>query len=117
MDEEHELAGFDLLSEVPYYATIFTTRMTNNLDGYEEMADRMAELVNARKGFLGMHSARGDDGLGITVCYWQTEEDITEWRTDLEHKEAQDEGRGRWYDQYTVEVARVERTIEFRRPN
>ena len=102
MDKEHELAGFDLVSEVPYYATIFTTRMTNNLDGYEEMADRMAELVNARKGFLGMHSARGDDGLGITVCYWQTEEDITEWRTDLEHKEAQDEGRGRWYDQYTV---------------
>jgi len=117
MNDEHGIAEFDLEGEVPYYATIFTTRMTDNLGGYEQMADRMAELVNGRKGFLGMHSARGDDGLGITVCYWRTEEDITAWRTDLEHKKAQDEGRGRWYAQYTVEVARVERTIEFRRPN
>jgi len=117
MDEEHGLAGFDPGGEVPYYATIFTTRMTNNLDGYEEMAGRMAELVNDREGFLGMTSARGDDGLGITVCYWRTEEDIAAWRTDLEHKKAQDGGRGRWYAQYTVEVARVDRTIEFRRPS
>ena len=117
MNEEHGSADFDLVGEAPYYATIFTTRMTSDLDGYDEMADRMAELVNARKGFLGMHSARGDDGLGITVCYWQTEEDITAWRTDLEHQKAQDGGRDRWYAQYTVEVARVDRTIEFRRPN
>ena len=117
MDDEHGATEFGLVGEVPYYATIFTTRMTNNLDGYEEMADRMAELVSAREGFLGMQSARGDDGLGITVCYWRTEEDITAWRTDLEHENAQDEGRSRWYAQYTGEVARVDRTIEFRRPN
>ena len=117
MDDEHRATKFGLVGEVPYYATIFTTRMTNNLDGYEEMADRMAELVSAREGFLGMQSARGDDGLGITVCYWRTEEDITAWRADLEHENAQDEGRSRWYAQYTVEVARVDRTIEFRRPS
>ena len=117
MNDEHGATESGLVGEVPYYATIFTTRMTNNLDGYEEMADRMAELVSAREGFLGMQSARGDDGLGITVCYWRTEEDITAWRNDLEHENAQDEGRSRWYAQYTVEVARVDRAIEFRRPS
>ena len=117
MNDEHAATEFGLVGEVPYYATIFTTRMTSNLDGYEETADRMAELVSAREGFLGMQSARGDDGLGITVCYWRTEEDITAWRSDLEHENAQDEGRGRWYAQYTVEVARVDRTIEFKRPS
>jgi len=117
MNDEHGVAEVGLVGEVPYYATIFTTRMTSNLDGYEETADRMAELVSAREGFLGMQSARGDDGLGITVCYWRTEEDITAWRNDLEHENAQDEGRSRWYAQYTVEVARVDRTIEFRRPS
>ena len=117
MNEEPRSAEFELVGEAPYHATIFTTRMTSDLDGYDEMADHMAELVSARKGFLGMQSARGDDGLGITVCYWQTEEDITAWRTDLEHQKAQDGGRDRWYAQYTVEVARVDRTIEFRRPN
>ncbi len=114
MNDGHETTEFGLVGEVPYYATIFTTRMTSDVDGYEETADRMAELVSARKGFLGMQSARGDDGLGITVCYWRTEEDIIAWRADLEHKNAQDEGRSRWYAQYTVEVARVDRTIEFR---
>ena len=58
MNDEHEATEFGLVGEAPYYATIFTTRMTSDLDGYDEMADRMAELVNARKGFLGMHSAR-----------------------------------------------------------
>ncbi len=117
MNDEHGATELGLVGEVPYYATIFTTRMTSNLDGYEETADRMAELVSAREGFLGMQSARGDDGLGITVCYWRTEEDITAWRNDLEHENAQDEGRSRWYAQYTVEVARVDRTIEFKRPS
>jgi len=69
MNDEHGATELGLVGEVPYYATIFTTRMTSNLDGYDETADRMAELVSAREGFLGMQSARGDDGLGITVCY------------------------------------------------
>ena len=79
MNDEHGATELGLVGEVPYYATIFTTRMTSNLDGYEETADRMAELVSAREGFLGMQSARGDDGLGITVCYWRAEEDEPIW--------------------------------------
>jgi len=116
MSDQHGTTEIGLAAEVPYFATIFTTRMTSDLDEYDDTADRMAELVGAREGFLGMQSARGDDGLGITVCYWRSEEDITAWRNDLEHRKAQDEGRSRWYAQYTVEVARVDRTIEFRRP-
>jgi len=115
MSDHHGTAEVGLVAEAPYFATIFTTRLTSDLDGYDETADRMAELVGAREGFLGMQSARGDDGLGITVCYWRSQEDINAWRTDLEHEQAQAEGRARWYDQYTVEVARVDRTIEFRR--
>ena len=57
MTDEHGATEFGLVGEVPYYATIFTTRMTSDLDGYEETADRMAELVSAREGFLGMQSA------------------------------------------------------------
>ena len=101
----------------PYYATIFTTRLTEDLEGYDETSNRMAELVNGYAGYLGMRSARGSDGLGITVCYWRSEEDIDDWRADLEHQEAQGQGQGRWYAEYTVEVARVDRTIEFERPD
>ena len=115
--DERKVTEISQKGDVPYYATIFTTRLTDDLDGYDKMADRMAELVNNQDGFLGMESARGDDGLGITVCYWRSEEDIATWRADFEHRDAQNQGRGRWYAQYTVEVARVDRTIDFRRPN
>ena len=105
------------MGDPPYYATIFTTQLTGDLEGYDETADRMAELVGGYDGYLGMHSARGSDGFGITVCYWRSEEDIAAWRADLDHREAQEEGRDRFYSEYTVEVARVDRTIEFQRPD
>ena len=110
-------AGPDEVGGTPYYATIFTTRLTEDLEGYDETSDRMAELVSGYAGYLGMQSARGPDGLGITVCYWGSEDDIAAWRADLEHLEAQRQGQGRWYEEYTVEVARVDRTIEFQRPD
>ena len=110
-------AGPDEVGGPPYYATIFTTRLTEDLEGYDETSDRMAELVSGYAGYLGMQSARGPDGLGITVCYWGSEDDIAAWRADLEHQEAQRQGQGRWYEEYTVEVARVDRTIEFERPD
>ena len=105
------------MGDTPYYATIFTTQLSGDLEGYDETSDRMAELVGGYDGYLGMHSARGLDGFGITVCYWRSEEDIAAWRADLDHREAQDEGRDRFYSEYTVEVARVDRTIEFQRPD
>ena len=77
----------------------------------------MAELVGGYDGFQGMYLARGLDCFGITVCYWRSEEDIAAWRADLDHREAQGEGRDRFYSEYTVEVARVDRAIEFQRPD
>ena len=105
------------MGDTPYYATIFTTQLSGDLEGYEETSDRMAELVGGYDGYLGMYSARGLDGFGITVCYWRSEEDIAAWRADLDHREAQGEGRDRFYSEYTVEVARVDRAIEFQRPD
>tara|TARA_B100000686_G_C16535557_1_gene834628 strand:+ start:209 stop:529 length:321 start_codon:yes stop_codon:yes gene_type:complete len=105
------------MGESPYYATIFTTKLTDDLDGYDETADRMAELVANYDGYLGMCSARESDGFGITICYWRSLEDIDAWRVDIEHQLAQSEGRQRWYAEYTVEIARVERNLEFDRFN
>ena len=45
------------MGDTPYYATIFTTHLSGDLEGYDESADRMAELVGGYDGYLGMHSA------------------------------------------------------------
>jgi len=93
----------------PYYAVIFTSRRTTGDRGYGEMAARMAELAAQQPGFLGLESARGVDGLGITVSYWRDEASILAWKGDREHQQAQRAGRQTWYAGYEVRIAKVER--------
>jgi len=95
--------------EPPYYAVIFTSLRTEGERGYGRTADRMVELARAQQGFLGVESARGADGLGITVSYWTDEEAIRSWREHAEHKLAQETGKRVWYADYELRVARVER--------
>jgi heme-degrading monooxygenase HmoA len=63
------------------YAVVFVSHRTaGDPEGYEAMAERMVELARAQPGFLGMRSARGNDGVGITVCYWSSADAIAAWR-------------------------------------
>ena len=92
------------------YAVIFVSHRTAaDPEGYETMAERMVELARVQPGFLGMRSARGDDGVGITVCYWSSAEAIAAWRRDVDHAAAQQRGKDAWYAEYEVTIARVER--------
>lgn len=93
----------------PYYAVIFTSQRTPGENGYDAMADRMVELGSSQPGFLGVESARGADGFGITVSYWSSPESIAAWRNYAEHRIAQEQGKSRWYEHYEVRITRVER--------
>ncbi|MGW7050115.1 antibiotic biosynthesis monooxygenase family protein [Streptomyces sp. NPDC054887] len=101
----------------PYYAVVFTSavRQEAAAGGYGAAAARMDRLVREVPGFLGYESARTPDGLGITVGYFRDEEAIAAWQRNAEHREAQRQGRERWYDSYTVHVAKVERSYGFER--
>jgi heme-degrading monooxygenase HmoA len=94
----------------PYWVVVFTSQRTADDEaGYAAAADRMVELTRQSPGFLGIESARAADGLGITVCYWDSEDAIAAWRANLEHAEAREKGNARWYERYELRVARVER--------
>jgi heme-degrading monooxygenase HmoA len=98
----------------PYYAVIFTSlRAHGDDDGYAETADRMLELAATQPGYLGVESARGAEGLGITVSYWESLEAIRAWRRHAEHLIAQSLGRARWYSQYELRISRVEQATSF----
>ncbi len=92
-----------------YYAVIFTSRRTPGNNGYAAMAERMASLAATQPGYLGIETARGDDGFGITVSYWETPEAIRDWKEQAEHLGAQEQGVASWYQHYELRVARVER--------
>lgn len=102
----------------PYHAVVFTNRRTDPADGvvdaaYTAAATRMEALAATIPGYLGIESVRGEDGVGITVSYWESEASIAEWRAHPEHLEIQQRGRTHWYDWYELRVARVERARSF----
>jgi len=95
----------------PYYAVIFSTLLTDNLEGYEETAKRMEVLAAQQEGYLGIESTRNK--LGITVSYWTNLEAIARWRNNLEHTEARKLGRSKWYKKYQLRICKVERSYGF----
>ena len=100
----------------PYWAVVFASQR-NEADAaaYAEAAARMMQLAEQQPGYLGAESARGEDGFGITVSYWNSEADILAWKHQAEHAATREKGRADWYTRYAVRVARVERAYDWTR--
>ena len=97
----------------PYYAVIFTSLRTHTDQGYAQAAERMLELARLQPGFLGVESARGEDGIGITVSYWTDEAAILAWKQHAEHSTTREQGRAAWYRAFQTRVCKVERAYAF----
>ena len=97
--------------KTPYYAVIFSTIVSEDLEGYLKTAERMEELAKDQIGYLGIESASNE--IGITVSYWQTLDDIVLWKNNIEHTEARNLGREKWYKKYQLRICKVEREYGF----
>jgi heme-degrading monooxygenase HmoA len=100
---------FAKLPKPHYYAVIFSSLRTSSDNGYGQTAERMVELAKIQPGYLGIESARGTDGFGITVSYWESEAAIRNWKQHAEHLIAQETGIRHWYEHYELRIAKVER--------
>jgi heme-degrading monooxygenase HmoA len=94
-----------------YYAVIFTSTHSENSEGYTDMATLMETHAKTQNGFLGIESAR--DSIGITISYWESLDDIKNWKQQSDHLIAQQKGRLDWYNWYKVRICKVEREYEF----
>ena len=101
--------------ETPCYVVIFTSTKSANTEGYEQTAERMRELCEAQPGFLKMVHSVSDEGESITSCYWQDLAFISAWKQNTEHQTAQKRGIEQWYDEYRIEIARIERAYHWQR--
>jgi heme-degrading monooxygenase HmoA len=115
-----EVGEMDSLAQTPpppYYAVLFSSiRTAADPEGYEAMAEEMLRLGSQMPGFLGIESARGMDGFGITISYWTTPDAIAAWKEHAEHRIAQRLGKQRWYEAFRLRVCRVEAERTFARP-
>lgn len=101
--------------EPPYYAVIFSSLRTDGDQGYAQADAHMLALAHEQPGFLGVESARGDDGLGITVSYWDSEAAIQAWKQQADHRQVRGQGRATWYSAFHTRICKVERAYGLRR--
>lgn len=101
---------FARLPRTPCYAVIFSSRRSEGDDeDYQAASMRMLELAATQPGYLGVESARGADGFGITVSYWASEDAIRAWKRHADHADIRRRGRDAWYRHFEVRVAKLER--------
>lgn len=98
-------------------SVIFVAQRTElDADGYARAAAMMDKLAAQQEGYISMDSVRGTGGLGITVSYWVTEASAKAWRDHPEHTAIRDAGRDRWYSEYSLHVAQVTRSYDWKKP-
>lgn len=104
----------DTIKTAGGHAVVFTSVRTEQEDDrYAETARRMLSLASQQPGFLRVDSVRDADGFGITVSYWKDRDAIAARKHNIEHREAQAQGRARWYQNFTVRICKVEKEYAF----
>ncbi|RCX28127.1 antibiotic biosynthesis monooxygenase family protein [Thioalbus denitrificans] len=90
------------------YVVIFRATVRKLDAEYSAVAKRMRELAIDQFGCIEFHSVT--EGVNeVSLSYWPSEENIRAWKDHPEHLLAQQAGRERWYQSYTVQVAQVGR--------
>ena len=97
------------------FAVIFSSRRAQGDQeaAYATDAKAMIDRAAEQPGFLGVESARNEDGFGITVSYWSSLEATRSWKDMPAHAAAPARGKKSFYEQYEVRVCTVERGYKF----
>jgi heme-degrading monooxygenase HmoA len=94
------------------YAVIFKAKPGIQDEEYSKTVARMRQLAFDKYGcneFVAV--TEGDQE--IAISYWDNEESIRLWKSDSEHALAQELGRNKWYQSYTVQVVEIKREYSF----
>lgn len=99
-----------MVQTVSMFAVIFrSTRRVDNDDLYATWSALMEARVVVAHGYVSHVGFRDPvTREGVTISYFDSLDAISEWRANEEHQEAQGLGRSEFYEEYTVEVARIE---------
>jgi len=95
------------------FVVIFRAKVRQFDEEYSRVAARMRDLAMGKFGCLEFHAVTEGEH-EVALSYWPDEASICAWRNHPEHVLAQQVGRDRWYESYSVQVAEV--TREYRVP-
>ena len=78
-------------------------------DVYFEIAKNMQSEVEKVDGFLGVERFQSTvkDNRFVSVSRWRDEAAVEVWRTQLDHREAQERGKEEIFETYTLRTVNV----------
>jgi len=88
------------------YAVIFKAETKNIDQAYFDTAKNMRELALSKYGCVEFISTTEGNN-EIAISYWNSREDIKEWKKDKEHAKAQALGKNKWYKTYNVQIVEI----------
>lgn len=95
-----------------YYAVIFSSEKSENLEGYADMDKQTMDLAVKQTGYLGFESISAGNK-SIFISYWETKEAIEQWRVHATHQLAKSQAKV-WYKRYLSQICLVEYSVEQR---
>lgn len=86
------------------YLNVFRSRKRTdmNREAYLADAERMEALARQQPGFIAYRHYSSEDGEGLSISEWETEEDARAWAAHPEHAAVQALGRTAYYESYVV---------------
>lgn len=88
-----------------FYAVIFSSTKSDNLEGYQEMDEETMRLAQEQNGYLGYESVNNGN-TGIFISYWESMDAINSWRQNSTHLMAKAKAQ-QWYKRYLSQICEV----------
>ena len=92
------------------YAVIFEVELKK--DGQEQylaIASKLKEQLVKMPGFISIERFESlvKEGKLLSLSFWESKEDIDNWKKNLDHISAQTQGRNKLFEDYRIRLAQV----------
>ena len=98
------------------HIVVFEFTLKDNVrDRYFELAAQMREEVEQQPGFISIErfESLNDPAKVVSISSWESDEAIKAWKKNLQHREAQNEGKDSIFASFRLRVAEVIRDYSF----
>ncbi len=82
---------------------------------YFELAAELKAILADQPGFISVERFQSlmDEEKLLSISFWESEEAIIKWRQNIDHINAQKEGKDKLFKAYRIRVAEVQRDYRF----
>ena len=88
------------------YAVIFKAEVRELDEEYSKLANALRVLAIEKYGCKEFTSC-SEGTYEIAISYWDSKENIRNWKNNPLHQEAQKMGKEKWYKSYKVEIVEI----------